>query len=1343
MSQRNRYSNYDNYLAIRMRQLNCCTVKGDAGPVGPIGPKGLPGDGIKGQKGEQGPDGPQGIPGQPGSTGLTGPKGEPGIGTNAATWRLVNTSPSTGQFILGPTGNNNFGFTNLSINTSDKYGNNLTNWLKLIDEGDILKIQNSSEIGEYHLYNVNSNNKASSVMDIGLDSLAGFTGPFAINEDYVIGFDMIGPTGDSGGGGGGTGGTGFVKDTSFNEIFYKKPDFVIGATGLYDIQDQRIELTWETPPQKRAAFNFISAPANARTPKGEVFTPSLPSPHDPNFPLAKGDTAVNLIVPAESTGFYGGSAGGIDPGFSDLNYVPYHQDLRVDYRTRNNGAISGWKGITATDLGYTRSKGEQMLWHQTRGLFIIDNQSSTLPGTSKGDYSPNIPNSASLKFVYEMQGNAKFSSNPSGAGYQFRVYLTNTSDEVLTPTTADTNFNTNNSPYWRYSYIPDNSNNYITFGSPGPATPPRNISNGIAPTGGASGFISEPVQTYKTLIIIGANNNATPFAHPLGSPATSSSPLLPADASLNIPFNQLATYSLTVNYGFDLSGAYVYQSGSSSTPWGEQNFFPTPLNLPGPFTQLKSDPIRSNTWTTASDFSNVSTANNPANAGNTIIYPGFSYYLNNYFMQLSNTAGNISYTNMFINQNGNGGTGDQASPPNPAIQYARMVIKPPSRTDVSTDYRFHLTNNQALFIEGGFVPQSGNAFQKKTGIYTAISSSIFANAVYFFTSGANASDYNIELNQTRKCVNNKNISTAGWNNGTGETIIGKDLTNNIGSGLSRFILSSDDKNSSVTTTYAGAWGSTQPPQATNSLLELTVSASKDAVRSVTSIELDRLRGWYMGIDVTQATAVDVNLTNYSDIAIRTTPYDPYTFTLTQQIDTSTSGSASNTPVGQPSKYDLYIAEIEPPITWTAIQHPGVTIPTTAEFFGLNRPINSNIANASGQPGFVVNGSLNEISQRWRPELTLMDGEIKYYTSSSNTIQLQNASKTFTAPWKTITTPSATRITETINNPTGTLQVAKSDLQQSSMNYSRDSAFIPQFAATGNYRNNVANSPQLQPFSYEFYFTPNVPNGTLLWWDYTMSSLSTPFNLTLSKPGSGGSGSPAPPSGGGAWMPVNSAIFFSTYDHTLTLPNNQLMWANGGFRGAGTTGSNDPYINFTTYHQQIGNNYLPQKSQGENDTITYTPFGQYYLDNPFNPTNIKSISGTYKWINLKVVKSSATPNFLKVTVQNGSSTLTLGADYMLLVCEKATFGATESPYSNRSGWKDAARAFDSSLSGTARNANGAGINTFQYSSPTSSPPANGGELNIFKNNLQGLEIYLRIGLLNSSTNTITNVSVSFT
>ena len=283
------------------------------------------------------------------------------------------------------------------------------------------------------------------------------------------------------------------------------------------------------------------------------------------------------------------------------------------------------------------------------------------------------------------------------------------------------------------------------------------------------------------------------------------------------------------------------------------------------------------------------------------------------FMQLNTTPATKSYTNMFTNGNGQGGTGDSAG--NSAVAFSRMVIKPPSRTDVSTDYTSYLTN-QALFIEGGFVKQSGPDRKKETGIYTATSSSIFSNTVYFFTSGGSASNYNIDLNGTRKCVNNKTNSTAGW---PVETIIGKDLTNNIGSGLSRFILSSDDKNLSVTTTYAGAWGSAPVPQVTNALLELTVSGSIDAKRSVTGIELLRLQGWYMGIDVTQATAKAVNLTNYSDIAIRTTPYDPYTFTLTQQIDTNTSGSAaSNTPVGQTSQYDLYIAEIENQILYKLI-----------------------------------------------------------------------------------------------------------------------------------------------------------------------------------------------------------------------------------------------------------------------------------------------------------------------------------------------------------------------------------------------------------------------------------------
>ena len=82
--------------------------------------------------------------------------------------------------------------------------------------------------------------------------------------------------------------------------------------------------------------------------------------------------------------------------------------------------------------------------------------------------------------------------------------------------------------------------------------------------------------------------------------------------------------------------------------------------------------------------------------------------------------------------------------------------------------------------------------------------------------------------------------------------------------------------------------SAQPLQVTNTLLQLTVSASKDAVKC-NWYRVGTLHGWYMGIDVTQATAVNVNLTNYPDIATRTSPddYTPYVFELEQQIDTST------------------------------------------------------------------------------------------------------------------------------------------------------------------------------------------------------------------------------------------------------------------------------------------------------------------------------------------------------------------------------------------------------------------------------------------------------------------------
>ena len=295
-----------------------------------------------------------------------------------------------------------------------------------------------------------------------------------------------------------------------------------------------------------------------------------------------------------------------------------------------------------------------------------------------------------------------------------------------------------------------------------------------------------------------------------------------------------------------------------------------------------------------------------------MIYPGFTYYLSNYKMSLIDgiTITDAS-SNMYAQPLGSG-VGDAS---HVDVSRVPIVIKPPSRTDTSTVYTTYLAG-MPLFVEGGFQKQAGDPYSKQTSIYPANSSAKFSYPVYFFTSasGANASDYNITLNGTRKCVNNKTNSVSGWVNGTGETIIGNDLSvSGANGGLSRFVLSSVDKSSTLTTAYAGAWGSVAPADVSNSLLRLNVSASTDAYTGQASgPEYDRLHGWYMGIDVTNADALGVKLANYPDIAIRSqfggTNYDPYTFTLTQQIDTNTSGAASDTPVGAPAEYDLYIAE---------------------------------------------------------------------------------------------------------------------------------------------------------------------------------------------------------------------------------------------------------------------------------------------------------------------------------------------------------------------------------------------------------------------------------------------------
>ena len=93
------------------------------------------------------------------------------------------------------------------------------------------------------------------------------------------------------------------------------------------------------------------------------------------------------------------------------------------------------------------------------------------------------------------------------------------------------------------------------------------------------------------------------------------------------------------------------------------------------------------------------------------------------------------------------------------------------------------------------------------------------------------------------------------------------------------------------------------------------------------------------------------------------------------------------------------------------------------------------------------------------------------------------------------------------------------------------------------------------------------------------------------------------SGGGFYPdnPTGTNGFFNAYQHTIELPNNQLMWAKTAYRAGSTLSVNtNPYINYhNVYHQQPSySTYSSKQTTGESISITYTPYGVYYRDNPF-------------------------------------------------------------------------------------------------------------------------------------------------
>lgn len=1060
----------------------------------------------------------------------------------------------------------------------------------------------------------------------------------------------------SSGGSGGGGGGGGDWDVSFNYYFLKKPwspGYVTGSSfnppynwvygtfdassGFYDAADQRLELNWILPPRVSAGFNF-----------------SVP-------PRQLNDNTINL-----EPGTYS------NVGILDIcyNYLPYHETLKIDYRTRTPPSITwgNWTTLSTSHLALSGNP-KPNLYPQTRGAYFVAGV-----GTITGIYGNNSGSPPVPQYVYQ---NTNFF--PLGNDqYQFRIYLTNSSQEVLD---SPDYFGTID-PSWNYLYMPDTSDNFLSFGQFGPATPPL--------------FIAISSTNYRLLNINGANNNDGTNNIDTVNPV--------ADASLNTLFTQLSAYGLFVNFGFDLSG----QLHSSS----KQVFVPPVTTITS--RSYVSNNLQQNSWAQNQLIGNYTitpAGDNFSSTGNDIIFPGFEYSVSEYFMRLSSDFSYNVYTTQY---------------PTPT-PYPSVIVSQPPRNTVSTDYINMLsqgTQNLTYSIPSDLQNVSGDAYILATA-YPPTPYTPSPQSVYFLSS---TSEYKLDKPSLQYSLINKRRVVE-------STDLGTDLS---GQDLCRFSLSTNSSvPQTITSQYTvGFVGNDSSQSISNQYFELGVSESIDATKlpGQTTTEAYRLRGWYLGVDLSNIKVLGINLTNYPDISNNTPPYTDWTIDLKQEFS------------GNETDKDLELCSLTigaAPTQSVTLTNYTKTDPLpvlTTDFFGLGRPQNNVVAS------FTVTGLLSNLYTTWRPGNTIMTGELLY--ASSNSGASGNQFDNYTEGWPNTNPPTV--------NLSEILEITKSDIQASAYNYSRDRNFTPQFYITGSHKNNVTLTPvNISVNNLDISF-----NGKPLWWDYTwVNTSSNPPGTWTSGSGNISFSSEFMNVGAGLYPTVNGGGTtdpFVVYSHQNAITSNMMMWANGAFRagqGGGQTTDN-PFIDYTQYYEDPNTpvnqeNYLTYTTSGFTiGTISYTQSSVniYYDGTSSQPTWQTTTNAKTMVIRTDNPIDTALggTNNVKILIKDGSSTLVLGTDYFLQVLEEYT-GSGSAPYPLISGgnayftgWRDVQKSNQFAGAPAAKTGNGAPafMNGTNYLTDYFVETIN--------QNTGGNTVrhYFRINLPYNSTKKITSIQISF-
>ena len=332
-----------------------------------------------------------------------------------------------------------------------------------------------------------------------------------------------------------------------------------------------------------------------------------------------------------------------------------------------------------------------------------------------------------------------------------------------------------------------------------------------------------------------------------------------------------------------------------------------------------------------------------------------------------------------------------------------------------------------------------------------------------------------------------------------------------------------------------------------SLITTHLQLDASAQEGSTVVPIERGAGYYTDVTINTMQLLDICLNAVPDICNNN--YLKYTIDVADNYrDAAGSWTDGNAYSGELAVARTPLADT----TYTLSNYTNPNVSLNFDFFGQKLPALGVLNNID------YSYNVGDLDPYWKPHLTLTTDTLTYAPSTGTELDIQQSSAAWTG--------------NNVINPlfkVGSTTLWAINGQTDSRRYSRtviptSAAAGPQLEITSVVNNNVIRAPISVTYTQDVSFgTP----GEFMWWDYTWESApggtgpsNMPTNFFSTLPSTDVSFTEVVGYAGGAgWANVG------LYDHSVSLPYNQAMWANQAFRAGGTSGSNSPYIDFRQFY----------------------------------------------------------------------------------------------------------------------------------------------------------------------------------